>query len=115
MMKTQLTPYHRRNLSLRLQLRKQTPRHIFLLIPPGHHNLAATLQRHSHKVFIMSVGDFKLARVGPVCGLQAQEGRLGGDGAVVIGTGEDGEGIFIVAEACVEAVGDDYMAVLGLV
>lgn len=64
---------------------------------------------------MMRVGDFKLARVGPVCGPQAQEGGLGGGGAGVVGAGEDGEGIFVVTKARIEAVGDDDMVVLGLV
>ena len=44
------------------------------------------------------MGDFKLARIRAKRGLEAQEGGLSVGRAIVVGAGEDGEGILVRTE-----------------
>lgn len=95
-----MIPNHSRDLPLKRLLCIQASGRLLLIIPPRHYNITTSLHRYGHKGFrLMEImGDFKLARIRAKRGLEAQEGGLSVGCAIVVGAGEDGEGILVRTE-----------------
>ena len=90
-----MIPNHSCDLPLERLSCIQPPGRLLTMIPPRHYNLTTVLHRHAHEGFRLMerMGDFKLARIRAERGLEAQEGGFGVGCTVVVGAGENGEGI----------------------
>ena len=95
-----MIPSHSRDLPLKRLLCIQVPGRLLSLIPPRHYNITTSLHRHGHEGFrLMEImGDLELARIRAERGLETQERGFGVGCAVVVGAGEDSEGILARTE-----------------
>lgn len=94
-----MIPNHSRDLPLKRLSCIQPPGRLLSMIPRRHYNLTTALHRHGHEGQLMErMGDFKLARIRAKRGLETQEGGFGVGCTVVVGAGEDGEGILARTE-----------------